>query len=732
MKYIAFCLTLCLLMISCSSTPPAESQEDVAPTESMATEVAQPEEATTLEEHPVQDLGNISSEESSSQDAYSETFPVTDFLELQADDLEDVALTEPEYLQEIEIIDIDQVQVPPLDDLEDMAMVMDEPENMVVEPEMALVVETPADELVEPIPEPLPQTDDEMALVVEEVVDTATPEAGELEPLPELSSEQEPPTGNLPEAESQAAGTIMEDGSLLVEMDAAAAPESAFLEQAGGPLEELVPGEAVPIDVNAIQGVVSPVEPSRTVIMDNQQFLDLRYPGNGWVYLGEVTEEGASIGTPNLTYFGRRRTSNDTSFTLRSIKPGSTILHFYKQDVLTATFIDDFVQVTITDKVAQVGSRVIAPNYGSVIPGYQDTVPQPSSYVQAESAQEMLAAAEPEPSDVSEPEVSESVAPSATGMASAPSTDIAPTQTAVPSETIVGNAPIGDTAAPQAQPLVAATDTPPPATTTDTITQAPRVETRPDNAGITATPPDTGTVAAATDQQGSITSAATIANQRDMQAPATGAESGTTNQPQPDTVQSQVGALQVVPPRDSNIASLSPAEPVQRQPEASAARQQEVYQPETSSPVAATPSDYNPQTGMSMENLQLPWVQEELERQRTVDIQAADTTSDTQPPTLEQLEEQTALLAKAQEYFYAEEYPASLDYLNQFFAIAVSDFDAAYYLKGQVLESKSSVRNIKEAQKAYKHVVDSYPQSPFWKRAKNRFTYLSRFYFDIR
>ena len=63
---------------------------------------------------------------------------------------------------------------------------------------------------------------------------------------------------------------------------------------------------------------------------------------------------------------------------------------------------------------------------------------------------------------------------------------------------------------------------------------------------------------------------------------------------------------------------------------------------------------------------------------------------------------------------------------------SAKDFDAAYYLKGQVLESKSPVKNVKEAKKAYKHVIDSYPQSPFWERSQNRFTYLNRFYFDIR
>lgn len=729
MKYIPFCLILCLLMISCSSTPPAEPHVDVAPTESITTDAVQPEEVAALEEQTVQEGEDTSLEDGSSEDGSSEVFPTTEFLELEESALDDVLpLEETEYLQEIEIIDVGQQQAPLMDDLENMAMVIDDPQSTVVEPEVALVVETPANEGVEPVLEPLPQPDDDVALVVEEVVDTSVPDAGELESLLEPSSDQAAPAERLSEVESQAEAPIMEDESLLVEVEDAAVPEIVSQEQSDPQPEEFVPEESAPIDVNAIQGVVSPVEPSRTIVMDNQQFLDLRYPGNGWVYLGEVTTEGLSIGTPNFTYFGRRRTSNDTNFTLRSIKPGSTILHFYKQDVLTATFIDDFVQVTITDRVAQTGSRVIAPNYDSVIPGYQDTVPQPSDYVQAEPSQEMLVAVEQEPSIVSEPEVStpkvpEPVAPSTTDMASASSTYNVPASptsavSADPSATD-GTKAAGDATEPQAQQWVAVADSSSPATTADSpSTQPPAVETRPVDSSTTDTPSDTSTAAPATNQQAPVTGIVQADSQR-LQEP----------------VQNQVGALQIVPPRD---AVPVPSQAIQSQPDVSAVRQQEIYQPESASSTASAPSNYNPQTGMSMEDLQLPWVQEELERQRTADIQQAGSaqseadSSERQNQLERRLEEQDALLAKAQECFYAEDYPASLDYLNQFFAIAVNDFDAAYYLKGQVLESKSSIRNIKEAQKAYKHVVDSYPQSPFWKRAKNRFTYLSRFYFDIR
>ena len=90
MKYIPFCLILCLLMISCSSTPPAKPHEEVAPTESIATDAVQPEEVPALEEQTVQEGGDTSLEDLSLEDGSSEMFPTTDFLELKEDNLDDV------------------------------------------------------------------------------------------------------------------------------------------------------------------------------------------------------------------------------------------------------------------------------------------------------------------------------------------------------------------------------------------------------------------------------------------------------------------------------------------------------------------------------------------------------------------------------------------------------------------------------------------------------------------
>ena len=102
--------------------------------------------------------------------------------------------------------------------------------------------------------------------------------------------------------------------------------------------------------------------PSRSMTIKNNQFLDLVYPGSGWIYLGE---EGAG---DHFIFQGRKLGKGDTTFTLRSKEPGVALLHFYKNDILTGNYIDDYIQISITDKSATDASHVEAPSYAEVVP----------------------------------------------------------------------------------------------------------------------------------------------------------------------------------------------------------------------------------------------------------------------------------------------------------------------------------------------------------------------------
>ena len=680
-------LCLCLLMLSCSSTPPAQEvvpeeviQEPVQSQTVLEQELEQePRQADSEQEEPIleqdalqqsdselnqeQDENNIveeSSAESPSLDtiaALDNSIPLDEGASSEADLEVIVQDDSQDYLQEIEIIDLFQE-----DDLS----------AGYNQEDMAVVVE------------------DNTAVVVEQ--------------LPELNenpASQETESPVVAESTAQTEPVIVEaevDEQLSMETET-----SEPLDQENETLESVaIEAEAIePVDIDATQGVLDDfVVPSRSVAMDKEQYLDIRYPGTGWVYLGEVTKDGTSIGTPSLTYFGRRRTSEDTSFTMKSTKPGTTILHFYKQDVLTATFIDDYLEVTITDAIAQNGFRVIAPSYESLVPGYQDTIPQPkdfpvlvSSEKTQETTQSIPKAEEPLP-------VVPSQAQSVATQNQSPVQDSTPA-TAVASSSV----------APATREVT-------PATTASSVESVPREPTPSATAAPSPTEPATREASPAVTAAPS--SVAPVS--REPTPSATAAPSPT----EPATREASPVATVVVPPQTTTPRTVERNSPAQV-----STLQQETYQPESPSNTISQ-DNFNPETGMSMENMDLPWVSEELERQRTADINRGTLNESPEEIDSSQQQAQDMLLAQAQDYFHAEDHPAALETLNKFFEIAISDFDAAYYLKGQVLESKSSIKNVKEAQKAYKHVIDSYPQSPFWERAKNRYTYLSRFYFDIR
>ncbi|MCR5218303.1 hypothetical protein, partial [Treponema sp.] len=80
---------------------------------------------------------------------------------------------------------------------------------------------------------------------------------------------------------------------------------------------------------------------SRSVSLQKNQYLEVIYPGSGWVYLGEKDD------TELMRYFGRKRNSGKTSFTLRARAEGTTLLHFYKNDPLTGRYLDDYLEIII-------------------------------------------------------------------------------------------------------------------------------------------------------------------------------------------------------------------------------------------------------------------------------------------------------------------------------------------------------------------------------------------------
>lgn len=157
------------------------------------------------------------------------------------------------------------------------------------------------------------------------------------------------------------------------------------------------------------------ITPSRSVTVKKNQYLDVTYPGNGWIYIGETQKD------PLLTYFGRKLSKGNTTFSLKSKKSGQTVLHFYKNDPLTGNYIDDYLDVTVETEAAKSNSRTKAPDYALIVPpkpekrgmtAYEPE-PQPEQKSEEQKITSAPSASKPAASTVkTEPERSIQVSPS--------------------------------------------------------------------------------------------------------------------------------------------------------------------------------------------------------------------------------------------------------------------------------------------------------------------------------
>lgn len=152
-------------------------------------------------------------------------------------------------------------------------------------------------------------------------------------------------------------------------------PTSAVTQtaQSTAPKEEeplpAVNEEVPPLPFEAISENAVPADtitPSRSATVSVNQYLDVVYPGAGWVYLGEIDESKAL-----LSFANRKLENADTNFVLRGKKAGVTILHFYKQDVLSGTYIDDYLEVIVANDVYTGKDHRVAPSYADIVPPHQ-------------------------------------------------------------------------------------------------------------------------------------------------------------------------------------------------------------------------------------------------------------------------------------------------------------------------------------------------------------------------
>lgn len=315
--------------------------------------------------------------------------------------------------------------------------------------------------------------------------------------------------------------------------------------------------------------IIKPKIPSRDMKMQKNQFLEVSYPGSGWIYLGDDT------GRDSFSYMGRKIGSTETVFTLRSKLEGEALLHFYKNDALTGTVIDDYLKIIVQGK-STTNDRVKAPSYALVVP----PKPQRKAAVQT--------------------------------------------------------------------PLV-------------------------ENTKISSASHETD------------------------KTPETQKTNITQNQEQKKPSIAQASAKDTL--QDFNEESGSKTVIQNTQTKAEIEEDPDMFVGE-----AEVEDLMNPSETKSSENL----------------IPSNELNSSDQ------------ILELANKCFSEGKYKETLAHLDDFFEKATTRIDEGLFLKGRTLETPSEVRNIKEALDTYETIVNQYPQSIDWEKAKERVIYLKKFYFNIR
>ncbi len=251
---------------------------------------------------------------------------------------------------------------------ENKEAVIEEASEPITEPE---VLEDQADSLEE-IKEPdvteLPPEDDE----VEDLTDAENESQNAEDSLNQEDEEAEESDGQAQDTEEAAEESSDAAGDSQNDTEASQADENLSSDQnaeaestneaedgenSGEGLEENTE-DNLEIDENEENVEITEGFPiSRSVSLKVSEYLDISYPGNGWIYMG------ATDNSKNITYFGRKLGTQNTNFSLQARLPGTKILHFYKNDNLTNQIIDDYIEVRVLEERGNSQTHIEAPEY---------------------------------------------------------------------------------------------------------------------------------------------------------------------------------------------------------------------------------------------------------------------------------------------------------------------------------------------------------------------------------
>ncbi len=464
----------------------------------------------------------------------------------------------------------------------------------------------------------------------------------------------------------------------------------------------------------------SKVKPSRSVIISGNQYLDVFYPGKGWIYLGETEN------TTLLRYFGHTISTKDTMFTLRARGSGKAVLHFYKIDPLDGTSIDDYLEVVISGS-SDGTSHVTAPSYAEAVPEKKYKSGQTDS---AQTSTEPLSDPAETSDDLSPKNDSDSIIGTKTDLrkdeSSAADYDVESykkTETSMPStasETEAKTTEETKVEESEDEREIKIAETSPSESVSineepvkDEKTESTANETTVDSSSAKTETQTSRTQVSNTSRQPSTNSSPATDSGNASSSTTSGSRTSTSTAPRTSGSGTSSGSSSSAPRTSSSTSSTART---------------------SSSSASASSSSTSSSSGSSSSA-----VSSRAESSNSTAAQTEKRSGGSQPQTKSSAQSSVIgssadddLLEKAQKSYNAKKYGECLDYLTEFFNNAVTRLDEGLYLQGQALEAPSDYRNIKAALDTYETLVKQYPKSKKWKQANERVIYLKRFYFNIR
>lgn len=334
MKKIIFLISTSLFFISCASKPTEENTQNILPPQEQIEEI-------------------ITETEEINQNSQEQ-------IEISQEDIQNQTESDVISEDDSDINEALQEQLPEIEEPIVLDLIIDkktDDELQEINEEIPLVEEEPVFISDEELPTPLNSNQTE--IILEELI-TTQDEIQQEENSQIVEETQNEEITDIEKAQlsettiTENHQNLQEENNSVIEQDSQNLEQSDVIEST----EEEQKIEEEP-----------QIIPSRSVTLNKKEYVDIVYPGSGWIFMGAIDN------SKNLTYFGRKLGTQDTKFTLQAKVDGIVILHFYKNDAITGEYIDDYLEVIVLPKNGSSKTHISAPEYAYVVPKQpEDTI----------------------------------------------------------------------------------------------------------------------------------------------------------------------------------------------------------------------------------------------------------------------------------------------------------------------------------------------------------------------